>query len=188
MVDDGSAEDTARVAGEAGADVVHRHPVNLGVAGAFMTGIRTAKQLDADVIVNIDADGQFELAQIPDLVASILENRADVVLGSRIVNRRYRRIPVMKRLGNYITSLMISILSGERIRDTQCGFRALSRRAAENLGLSGLFTYTREMILDLSFERMRIVEVPITVRYFRHRESRVVKSIPKYTLRVLGSS
>lgn len=186
VVDDGSSDDTAQIAEDAGADLVIRHPVNLGVARAFITGITAALKLGADVMVNIDADLQFDPKEIPVLVAPITEGRADVVLGSRFLSEGHRQIPDMKRLGNSIISLLISIISGRRIHDTQCGFRALSRHAAQHLELSGLFTYTQEMVLDMSFKHMRMVEVPVSVRYFRSRKSRVVKSIPKYTFRVLG--
>ncbi len=186
VIDDGSQDETAKIAKASGADFVIKHPTNLGVARAFMTGVRAAKKNNASILVNIDADGQFNPAEIPKIVSPILDKRADVVLGSRFIGRSQRTIPLIKRIGNLIISLLVSILSGHRIRDTQCGFRALSRRAMNNLNLSGLFTYTQEMILNLSFERMVIIEVPITVRYFHNRRSRVVKSIPKYTLQVLG--
>jgi hypothetical protein len=74
-----------------------------------------------------------------------------------------------------------------RIHDTQCGFRAFSRDAARRLRVTGLFTYTQEAILDLAFRRMRIKELPINVRYYKERKSRVVKSIPRYTFKVLGN-
>ncbi len=186
VIDDGSQDETTRVAKESGADFVVKHPTNLGVARAFMTGVRVAQELDAFILVNIDADGQFDPAEIPKLVSPILENRADVVLGSRFMGRNAHTIPLIKRVGNLIISLLVSILSGHRIRDTQCGFRALSKRAMKHLNLSGLFTYTQEMILNMSFKKMVIVEVPISVQYFNQRRSRVVKSIPRYTIQVLG--
>ena len=186
VVDDGSQDSTFQVAKSAGADYVYKHSVNSGVVFAFGNGIRKAVENGADIIVNIDGDGQFDSAEIPYLIEPIIEGSADVVLGSRFIHSGKSNIPVPKRIGNLIISLIVSLLSGKRIYDTQCGFRALSRPAAKQIQLSGLFTYTQEMILNLSFHRMRFVEHPITVKYFGNRKSRVVKSISKYTFKVLG--
>ncbi len=186
LVDDGSADKTSEFAHEAGADHVYRHAKNFGVVHAFKNGLTKALDKGADIIVNIDADGQFDAEEIPMLVAPVLSGKADVVLGSRFSGSSYRRVPLIKRIGNIIISLIVSLLSAQRIRDTQCGFRTLSRTAAEKTQLSGLFTYTQEMILMLSFKRMRLVELPISVRYFADRESRVVKNISRYTFKVLG--
>jgi glycosyltransferase involved in cell wall biosynthesis len=186
VIDDGSKDLTSTVARNAGADYVHKFPKNMGVAWAFKIGLRCALAIGADIIVNIDADNQFDPEEIPKLAAPLIENQADVVLGSRFLDSSYRRIPTTKRIGNLAISWIVSILAVQRIRDTQCGFRALSKMAAETVTLSGFFTYTQEMILDLAFRRMRILEVPVTVRYFNERQSRVVKSIPSYTLKILG--
>ncbi len=186
VIDDGSEDLTSIAAEKAGADYVHKLPRNMGVAWAFKIGICRALDVGADIIVNIDADNQFNPEEIPKLVAPLIQNQADVVLGSRFLDSSYRRIPTMKRIGNLAISWIVSILAVQRIHDTQCGFRALSKTAAENVTLSGFFTYTQEMILDLAFKRMRIREVPVTVRYFNKRQSRVVKSIGSYTLKILG--
>lgn len=186
VIDDGSSDSTAKLAHQSGADVVYRHRENAGIAHTFKTGMRCALKMGAQIIVNIDADNQFDPQEIPRLVLPIIDGRADVVLGSRFLNESYGLMPVAKKSGNIIIGWLVSILSGRRIRDTQCGFRALSSRAAKTVRLSGLFTYTQEMILDLSYKRMRIVEVPISVRYFRGRKSRVVKNIPLYSAKVVG--
>lgn len=186
VVDDGSVDSTAENAKLAGADYILRHQSNLGVAHAFQSGIGRALDLDVDIIVNIDGDGQFDPEEIPNLIAPIIDDECDIALGSRFLDRNNLRIPISKRLGNRIISLIVSTLTGHRIRDTQCGFRALSKRAAENLVVSGIFTYTQEMILDLSFRRFRLREVPISVRYFPERESRVVKSMSRYAFKALG--
>ena len=186
VVDDGSTDSTAKIALQSAADIVRIHRVNAGVAQAFKTGLRCALEIGAQVIVNIDADNQFDPTEIANLVAPIMEGRSDLVLGSRFLGDHHLPIPVVKRAGNMVIALLVSILAGKRIRDTQCGFRALSSSAAHKLNLSGFFTYTQEMILDLSYKKLRIMEVPVSVKYFRERQSRVVKSIPQYTFKVLG--
>lgn len=186
VIDDGSTDATREVARNAGADHVIRHARNSGVVYAFKNGLKKAVELGADIVVNIDADGQFDPLEIPKLVDPIIHNKADVVLGSRFMDSSYPGIPLKKRIGNLIISRIVSIMSAKRIRDTQCGFRALSREASSRTCLSGIFTYTQEMIIDLSFKRMQFLEIPISVRYFEGRKSRVVKNIFKYTFKVLG--
>ena len=186
VVDDGSTDSTALVAKASGAEYITRHSANLGIAVAFKTGLDCALALDPDIIVNIDADGQFDPGEIPRLIQPIIERNADVVLGSRFLGRSTRGMPLVKRIGNLIVSNVVGIIIARKISDTQCGFRAMSVFAARKLKVSGLFTYTQEMILDLSFKRMSIVEVPVSVRYFKNRKSRVVKSVPGYTFRVLA--
>jgi glycosyltransferase involved in cell wall biosynthesis len=187
VVDDGSEDQTARMARNAGADFVLRHRRNMGVAKAFKTAVRSALTSNPDVIVNIDADGQFNPNEIPKLVSPILLGQADLVLGSRFVEQNYGNMPVIKQIGNRIISLIVSYVLGTRIHDTQCGFRAFTKEAAQKMRITGLFTYTQEAILDLAFRGLRIREIPICVKYFQKRKSRVVTSVPTYTLKVLGN-
>ncbi len=186
VVDDGSDDNTSEAARAAGADVVYRHRQNCGVVNAFASGVTIALHRGADIIVNIDADGQFDPDEIPRLITPIIDGKADVVLGSRLLGRAADSIPTIKRIGNQIVSAIVSVLVGRRIYDTQCGFRAMSRRAAEAMDLMRVFTYTQQMVMDLSLKRMRIVEMPVSVTYSKKRRSRVVKSIHSYTFKVVG--
>ncbi len=186
VIDDGSHDRTSQVAVEAGADIVVKHKHNSGVGRAFGTALRCARVLNADILVNLDGDNQFNPEEIPQIIQPILEGRADVVLGSRFIGRTTRNIPVLKRIGNLVVSTIVSLFTRQRIRDTQCGFRALSCTAIEKFHPRGYFTYTQEMVLKFSFLRMSIMEVPVAVRYFNNRKSRVVNSIPQYTFKVLA--
>ena len=187
VVDDGSTDETSSVAHSAGADLVFKHKKNRGIAAAFKSGVRLAIQMGADIIVNIDADGQFFPEEIPMIISPILAGEADVVLGSRFADSEtIRKIPLSKRIGNQLVTLLVSLMAGTRFTDTQCGFRAFSGRAAKELDVSGLFTYTQEMILDLVAKGFRVKEVPIKVRYFASRSSRVVVSLPRYASKVIG--
>lgn len=185
VVDDGSVDNTAQVAQAAGADKVLRHPVNLGVGQTFADCIRGAIACNADIIASIDGDGQFDPHEIPSIVEPIINGCADVVIGSRFLTQD-NGIPVTKSMTNKLLSLLVSFLCGRRITDAQSGFRAMNRSAADSLELTGYFTYTQEMILDLMAKGFRIVEKPIRVRYFDSRKSRVVKSFPHYATRVSG--
>ena len=183
VVDDGSQDKTAEIARKAGASVVS-HGINRGVGVAFSTGISEALHRGADVIVNMDGDGQFDPADMPKLVAPILDNRADFVTASRFLDPRIvPSMPTVKKWGNRRIAGLISSLIGTRFCDVSCGFRAYSRESALSLTLVGQFTYTQETFLDLAFKGFRILEVPVVVRGEREfGESRVASSIVRYAI------
>lgn len=163
VVDDGSTDDTAAVATEAGAEVVRlgRHR---GLGATFRAGLQAALAMGADVIVNIDADGQFDPRDIPKLVAPILDRRADMVTASRFADPALvPDMPWIRKWGNRRFSRLISRLTGEKLHDVSCGFRAYSRDAALHATLIGVHTYTHEVILDLAFRGFQILEVPVKV-------------------------
>ncbi len=187
VVDDGSADRTAEVAVAHGARVV-RHRRNEGVGRAFRTALEVALDDGADVLVTVDADGQFDPAQIPELVAPIVEGRADLVTGNRFRGRPRRPagMPLAKYWGNLWMARLLRVLCGVRLGDVSCGFRAYSREALLHLNLFGTFTYTQETILDLSFKGLRVEEVAVRVRYFPGRRSRVAGNLVRYALQSLA--
>jgi glycosyltransferase involved in cell wall biosynthesis len=187
VVDDGSTDGTAEIAIQAGATLV-RHETNYGVGRAFRSGVDAALARGADLIVNIDADGQFDPDDIPRLLAPILAGRADFVTASRFKDPALLPdMPAVKLWGNRRMSQMISLIVGQKFYDVSCGFRAYSRDAALRLNLWGDFTYTQESFLDLSAKGVRIAEVPAKVRGVREiGESRVAASIWHYARRSFG--
>lgn len=128
VVDDGSHDDTARVARARGATVV-RHPVNLGVGGALQTGFRWACRHGYDIAVQLDADGQHDPRFLDALIAPVLAGECDVAIGSRYVTRTAYRAPLSRRLGMLLFSGVVRLLLGQRISDTTSGFRAYNRAA-----------------------------------------------------------
>jgi len=184
VVDDGSTDGTAALAREAGGQVVS-HGENRGVGKAFHTGMRSALASGAEVIVNIDADGQFDPSDIPKLIDPIVASRADFVSASRFKNPDL--IPDMPRIkiwGNRVVSRIVSEITGQRFHDVSCGFRAYSREAALQLNLWGSFTYTQESFIDLHIKGMRIEEVPLRIRGERqHGESKVASNLFQYGIR-----
>lgn len=184
VVDDGSKDNTVTLAKEAGATVIS-HPQNKGVGVAFNTGLVQALELDADIMVNIDADGQFSTTDIPQLIAPILSGEADFVTGDRFTtnNGRLERPEAMSKLkywGNLRMSKLISFLTNTRFNDVSCGFRAYSKEAMLRLNLTRSFTYTQETFLDLANKDVQIKSVPVKVTYFKNRKSRVAGSILNY--------
>ncbi len=184
VVNDGSTDRTAERAAEAGARVV-RHTASRGVGAAFQTALNDGIERGADLIVSIDADGQFDPAEIPLLIEPIVTGKADFATASRFKDPSLTpQMPRLKRWGNRMMSRLISQLTGQTFFDVSCGFRCYSRRAALNLHLMGRFTYTQEVFMNLAFKQLNIVEVPLRVRGVRtHGESRVAGSLLKYALR-----
>lgn len=184
VVDDGSTDDTAALAEQAGAIVV-RHPGNLGVGTAFQSQVRAALGLQADLLVTIDADGQFNPADIGTLIQPILDGQAQVCTASRFaVPELVPEMSWVKKWGNRRVAGLVSRLTGQKFFDVSCGFRAYSRESLLQLTVRHSFTYTHETFLDLAAKRIPILEVPMTVRGTReHGTSKVAKSVVRYGLR-----
>lgn len=185
VVDDGSTDSTGKIAKESGADVV-THAVNKGVGRAFQSAVQYALESGGDILVSIDADRQFNSAQIPHIIQPILNKEADMVTGNRFKRGIPKNMPKSKYWGNEQMSKLISLISGQRFRDVSCGFRAYNREALLRLNLIGAFTYTQESILDMVFKGLRVVEFPVDVIYFKERKSRVANSVIKYAFRTLN--
>ncbi|MBI4362386.1 MAG: glycosyltransferase family 2 protein [Euryarchaeota archaeon] len=181
VVDDGSDDRTSSVAREAGADEVVRFNAHRGLAQAFMAGLNAALERGADVIVNIDADGQYVGGEIPRLVEPIRRGEADVVLGSRF-GGTIEDMPLGKRLGNRLATRITRWVSGVPVTDAQTGFRAFSRPAALRLNVLSSYTYVQETIIQARQKGLKIVEVPCTFRA-REGKSRLISSLGKYALR-----
>ena len=183
VVDDGSTDATASIAGERGINVI-RHAFNKGLSETFRTAITACLEAGADIMVFFDADGQFDPADIKKVVSPLAADRCDFVLGSRFLNKGTHGIPWAKRMGNVILARFISLVMGVRVHDVACGFRAYSREAMYHINVSNDFTYTQEVVLDLLSKKMRMIEVPISVRYFKNRESVISSNLWKYGWRV----
>lgn len=181
VVDDGSTDRTAELAREQGAVVVS-HIRNRGVGAAFRTGLAKATELDADILVTLDADGQFNPDDIPTLIAPILQGDADFVTASRFLDPALEpEMPRAKRWGNDFMARWVSSITHKSFKDVSCGFRAYSRNALLRLNLLGNFTYTHEVFLTLAFADVPIQEVPVRVRGVReHGQSRVANNLFHY--------
>lgn len=185
VVNDGSRDNTFKVAQEAGADKIISHKTNQGLGVTFKHGIDEALKMGADIIVNIDADGQFNSQDIPKLLQPIIDNKADMVTCSRFKDPKLTpKMPQIKIFGNKFFAKILNLFLNRKFHDTQCGFRAYSREAALNLTLFGKFTYTQEVFIDLVKKRFRIIEMPCWVIGERKGQSRVVKNVFSYGLKV----
>ncbi len=169
VVDDGSTDDTSSSAREHGARVV-RHLVNRGAGAAVATGIRRALDLGADIIVTVDADGQHRAEDITVVTRPVLEDEADVVIGSRFLGG-IDDMPLVKRIGNHSLTWLTRLLYGVPLTDSQSGFRALNRRAAELFELRvDRYGFCSEMVGEAARNSLRLVEVPIRSHYLDTRK------------------
>lgn len=181
VVDDGSADRTAEVAREAGADYVIRNGVNKGLARAFQRGLDAALALGADVIVNTDGDNQYCGADVEKLVRPIVEGRADIVVGDRQTDAIAHFSPLKRRLQK-LGSLAVGRLAGADIADAVSGFRAFSRQAALSVTVRSSFSYTTETLIQAGRKRLSIISVPIRTNKVE-RPSRLFRSIPQFLMR-----
>ncbi|CNB48657.1 putative bifunctional glycosyl transferase/acyl transferase [Yersinia frederiksenii] len=181
IIDDGSTDDTVKVAKENGVDHVISHHQNQGLAKAFMTGLNNCLRLGADVIVNTDADNQYHADDIPKLTQPILDHSAEFVIGERPIETIEHFSPV-KKLLQKLGSWVVRIASNTNIPDAPSGFRAMSRTVAQQLMVFNNYTYTLETIIQAGQKNMAITSVPVRVNEDL-RPSRLVKSIPSYIKR-----
>lgn len=183
VIDDGSTDGTAAVAAAAGVRHILKIPANRGLANAFMAGIEYCLRNGADIIVNTDADLQYRGQDIQKLVNPVLQNTADLVIGTRPIDEIGHFSPLKKflqRMGSWV----VRIVSHTNVLDAPSGFRAYSRRAAANLQVFNTYTYTIETIIQAGQSGMVIGQVPIGVNE-QTRPSRLVKSIWKYVKQMI---
>ena len=181
VIDDGSTDATVEIARSLGVDHIVSHPHNRGLAAAFMTGLDACLRAGATVIVNTDADNQYQGSSIPDLVAPVLSGDAEMVVGERpieSIDDFSRAKKLLQRLG----SSVVRRFSDTGVRDAASGFRAYTRDAAMRVQVFGRYTYTMETIVQAGWNGTAITSVPIGVNP-KTRESRLVKSTSRYIWR-----
>ena len=179
VVDDGSRDNTKVVAKENGA-LVFSHPVNMGLAETFRSEIEKCLEMNADVIVHIDADGQYKAEEIPFLINGINEGY-DLVLGSRFKGK-IEYMSSLKKIGNKVFSRAISKIIRKKITDCQTGFRAFTAELARKVKINSSHTYTQEQIIKAVREKFKVKEVPV---YFAKRDgkSRLLKHPFEYAVK-----
>ncbi len=185
IIDDGSSDETLNVAKAHGVDHIVSNLVNKGLASAFMQGIEASLRLGADVIVNTDADNQYNAEDIPVLIQPILDYRAEIVVGTRPI-KSIEEFSLIKKLLQQFGSWVVRKVSRTNVVDATSGFRAMSRTAAQNLIVYGNYTYTLETIIQAGQKNIVIVSVPIRVNR-ELRPSRLVKSTPSYVRRSIAT-
>jgi len=180
VIDDGSSDRTSEVARAHGADHVVRFKKRRGLAQVFMAGLDASLKLGADVIVNIDADNQYDGAEIPRLIAPILEGRAEMVVGDRGVSE-VAHFSWTKRRLQTLGSWVVRKVSGTSVPDVTSGFRALTREAALRIYIVSEFSYTLESIIQAGKKQLAVAHLPISAQ--QTRPSRLFGSTWEYVKR-----
>lgn len=178
VMDDGSHDNTAEIARFAGADYVLSHKKNKGLARTFRDVIDAALMRGADIIVNTDADNHYDQSRIPDLIRPILDEKADVVIGSRKVGE-LESMPFLNKYGNMFGSFITTRLAGLPPVDVSTGFRAYNKEAALRIAVYSNHTYTHTTLLSAHDQGLIIAEVPIKARKVA-RPSRLIPNIPHF--------
>lgn len=181
IIDDGCTDDTVAVALRNGVNHVVGFRHNQGLARAFMLGIEACLERGADIIVNTDADNQYNAADIEQLVRPILEQKADLVIGARPIAQIQHFSPI-KKLLQRIGSWVVRLVSNTDVADAPSGFRAMTKEVAMVLNVFSDYTYTLETIIQAGQRNLRILSVPIRVNG-ELRPSRLVRSIVSYVRR-----
>jgi glycosyltransferase involved in cell wall biosynthesis len=185
VIDDGSRDDTAAVARALGVDHVVRHQSNRGLAAAFMTGLDAAISLGADIVLNTDADNQYDARDIPLLVAPIVRGEADFVVGARPIASTVHFSWLKKRLQR-LGSLVVRLASGTDVEDAPSGFRAMTRDVAMRLNVFNTYTYTIETLIQAGRSNIRVQSVPVRTNADL-RPSRLVRGMFDYVGKSLAT-
>ncbi len=180
VIDDFSQDGTAEVARQAGAAHVVRLPHHIGLAGAYAAGLDEALRRGADIILNTDADNQYNAADIPTLLAPILRGDAELVIGNRGVGSLISFSPFKRRLQSF-GSQVVSSAAGLDIPDATSGFRALTREAALRMLILSRYSYTLETLIQAGDQHTRVASVPVHTNP-PTRPSRLIRSLRTYLL------
>tara|TARA_Y100001968_G_scaffold232381_1_gene215184 strand:- start:4774 stop:5724 length:951 start_codon:yes stop_codon:yes gene_type:complete len=178
LLDDGSTDRTLNVASELDINHVISNGINKGLAYTFQKGIENCLSLGADIIVNIDADNQYDANDIKSLIEPILNNTADMVIGDReiLFSEEFSNI---KKIFQIVGSWFVRRISNKNVKDAPSGFRSFSRYAASKINIYDKYTYTLENIIQASDNKLRITSVKVLTNPAT-RDSRLIKSNMQY--------
>jgi|SRR3989338_1802694 len=175
VIDDGSTDNTVEEAKKAGADHIVVNTKNSGLAYTFQKGMSKCLELGASIIVNTDADFQYNQAEIPKLVDPILKGEADIVSGNRQVEKLNHMV-ASKKYGNILGSKVVKFAAGYNIIDASSGFRAYNKLAALRLFVTSKHTYTHDTLIQASRKNLKVIEVPVEFRK-RDGKSKLISSV-----------
>lgn len=178
VINDGSNDRTEEEALNAGAHRILSHKTNMGLAKSFRDGLDEALSIGADIIVNTDADFQYNQAEIPNLIEPILQEKADIVIGNRQIEN-LDHMPKGKYFGNKVATWVTRKATGWPVKDAQTGFRAFSRETARKMNLTGEYTYVQETLIQAAHKNLTLVQIPIEFRR-RDGKSRLIANLLGY--------
>ena len=185
IIDDGSEDKTSKLAEEFGVHHIVSIIRNKGLANAYMKGIDACLKAGADIIVNTDADNQYNALDIEKIVRPIINKKADFVIGARPISE-IKHFSFLKKKLQKIGSWVVRYVSDTSIEDAPSGFRAISRETAIRLCVFSEYTYTLETIIQAGQSGMTVLSIPIRVNG-QTRPSKLIKSLPSYIQKSIGS-
>lgn len=178
---DGSTDDTVKICVEKGC-IVHSNPRRMGLAHTFREEVRNCLALGAEVIVHVDADGQYGVRALPAMLAEIV-NGADLVVGSRFIKGGRPKIPKIKMYCNILFSIFLNLIFRTRVGDMTSGFRAFTKDTAREVEITTSYTYTHQQIIKATRLNKKIVEVPVDS--YPTRDSKLSKNVLEYAVKSL---
>jgi glycosyltransferase involved in cell wall biosynthesis len=181
IIDDGSSDKTVEKAQKAGADYIVQFPKHRGLAAAFQAGVQAAISRGASIIVNTDADNQYEASEIHRMIQPIVSKKADLVIGDRLSSKLVF-LPKWKRTLYFCADLIVSLLVGNHSPDPTSGFRAMSVQFAKEINLRDKHSYTIETLIHAYLTGRRVQFIPIQSRLV-NRPSRLIKNTSIYILK-----
>lgn len=180
VIDDGSFDQTAKEAEKAGVNVI-RHSINRGLGAAIKTGLSWAKKQNADIVMTFDADGQHNPGDIPKLMSPIILKKADVVIGSRFLNKQ--AIPFDRFLLNWFANFATFILYGVSSTDSQSGLRAFSKKAIDLIDFKAdRMEFSSEILLEAKRNNLKVVEIPIKAVYTPYSRKKGQKNVNAFPI------
>ncbi|MBD3244696.1 MAG: glycosyltransferase [Candidatus Moranbacteria bacterium] len=180
LIDDGSTDNTKKIAKKLKVNYIYSNGINRGLGITFKRAVHKALKNGFDVMVNIDADGQFNPNDISQLTQPILKNKADITIASRFSGIKAKNMPKIKSFLNKYGSKLVGFFLGTQTSDLTCGFRAYSRESMMRLNLTHQFTYTQETIIDALSKNLKIVWLPVKVTYFKNRKAKMTKNLSNF--------
>ena len=165
VCNDGSSDLTSQIAERMGAVVIN-HEKNLGYGGAIRSIFLKAKEFDGDILITFDADGQHRIEDIENVITPIIEEKADLVIGSRFLDESEKEVPQYRKVGIKVITKITNASIKEQITDSQSGFRAYSKKVVDELNPSELgMGISTEILIKASAKNFKITEVPIKILY-----------------------
>ncbi len=165
VCDDGSTDLTSEIAKKMGVLVI-KHEKNLGYGGAIRSIFLKAKEMDGDILVTFDADGQHRIEDIKNVINPIVKENADLVIGSRFLDDSEKEVPRYRKVGIKVITKITNASINEQLTDSQSGFRAYSKKVVDELNPSELgMGISTEILIKASSKNFKILEVPIKILY-----------------------
>ena len=175
VLDDGSCDNTIKIAQDFGVNKIISSSINRGLSYTFMSGVNYALEIEADILVNIDGDNQYCANDIEKLITPIIEKSCDVVIGARNI-KNIKSFSFFKKVMQKFGSMMVKLISGIDVKDAASGFRAFSKDALLHMNVFNPFSYTIETIVQAKNKNLKVENVDIRINEQKNRKSRLFKN------------